>query len=351
MRSDRYQPDVPPYALYALLGASLVLNVIMVIKLDDRTPADAPAAVVQSVEAPAAQPAPTLQQAPSADPVVAEVAAPVAEQQAAELSPSARAEGWQVANAKVEHSLARTISNEVDTDADALAAVYSRLFMWDLDLRRDVQKGDEVWLLWRPVEGQEPEIAAAWYKSQKLGRTLQAYRFQAPGDSFASYWRPDGSEASLRLQGGPIEGYDIITSLLKDRPTHKGMDFRAPVGTDVVAPKAGTVTRVNWNHKYNGNCIEVRYPDGTTARFLHLDALQVREGQYVQAGQVLAASGNTGRSTAPHLHYEMDKAGKVLDPVDYHGTLRRHLPDSAMGELSALVNDMDAKMGTPVASR
>lgn len=342
MRNDRYQADVPPYALYALLGASLILNVVMVLKLDGGDDAQEVAAVM---DAPAVE--------AGASPAVAPAAATPEAQQlaAAELSPAVAAQGWQVSHAPVEHSLARTISNAVDSDADAVAAVYSRLFMWDLDLRRDVQKGDQIWMVWQPVEGEEPVVAAAWYKSQKLGKTLQVYRFQAPGDVAPSYWHADGSEAPLRLQGGPIEGYDMVTSLLKDRPDHRGMDFRAPVGTDVVSPKAGTVTRVNWNHKANGNCVEVRFPDGTLAKFLHLDKLSVRAGQYVQAGQLLAASGNTGHSTAAHLHYELQKNDKTIDPVDYHGTMRRELPAGAQEAFAAVVNDMDIQLGTAVASR
>ncbi len=342
MRNDRYQADVPPYALYALLGASLILNVVMVLKLDGGDDAPEVAAVMDAST-----------DEVGASPVVTPAGTPPAAQQvaAAELSPAVDTHGWHVSHAPVEHSLARTISNAVDSDADALAAVYSRLFMWDLDLRRDVQKGDQIWMVWQPVEGEEPVVAAAWYKSQKLGKTLQVYRFQAPGDTAPSYWHADGSEAPLRLQGGPIEGYDMVTSLLKDRPDHRGMDFRAPVGTDVVSPKAGTVTRVNWNHKANGNCVEVRFPDGTLAKFLHLDKLSVRAGQYVQAGQLLAASGNTGHSTAAHLHYELQKNDKTVDPVDYHGTQRRELPAAAQDAFAAVVNDMDTKLGTAVASR
>ncbi len=350
MRNDRYQADVPPYALYALLGASLILNVVMVLKIEGGNDAPPPVAVL--TDAPAQELVLATPSGSQATPVV-DQAVPVTSNSAAvaELAPVADSQGWEVSHASVEHSLARTISNAVDSDADALAAVYSRLFMWDLDLRRDVQKGDQIWMIWQPVEGEEPVVAAAWYKSQKLGRTLQVYRYQAPEDLAPSYWHADGSEASLRLKGGPIEGYDQITSLLKDRPDHRGMDFRAPVGTDVVSPKAGTVTRVNWNHKANGNCIEVRFPDGTHAKFLHLDKLSVRAGEYVQAGQLLAASGNTGHSTAAHLHYELEKGGKTQDPVEYHSTQRRELPAGALEAFALVVNDMDSSLGTAVASR
>jgi murein DD-endopeptidase MepM/ murein hydrolase activator NlpD len=103
------------------------------------------------------------------------------------------------------------------------------------------------------------------------------------------------------------------------------MDFKTPVGTEVTAPRAGTVTRSNWNWKANGNCIEIRYEDGVLAKFLHLNENRVKRGDRVHAGQVIALTGNTGHSTAPHLHYQLDRGSKTLDPLDYHGTVRRSL--------------------------
>jgi murein DD-endopeptidase MepM/ murein hydrolase activator NlpD len=245
-------------------------------------------------------------------------------------------------DAPVKHSLARTFQKAVPARGDALAAVYSRMFMWDLNLRRDVQQGDKVLVVFTGDATEEPDIPVAWYGSQKLRRTLKAYRFQAPGDEWPSYWDENGQEVAHRLVGGPLESYEQVTSLLKDRPRHQGMDFTVPTGTPLVSPKAGTVTRVNWNTAANGMCVEVRYPDGTLAKFLHLDQVKVRANQHVTAGQLLATTGNTGRSTAPHLHYQLGRGSKTIDPVDYHGTLRRQLPASAMSAFQAQVREYDA---------
>ncbi len=141
----------------------------------------------------------------------------------------------------------------------------------------------------------------------------------------------------LQLQNGPLASYDQVTSLLRDRPKHRGMDFKTPVGTDVRTPKAGSVTRVNWNVAANGDCVEVQYGDGILAKFLHLQSVGVRVGQRVAAGAVIAASGNTGHSTAPHLHYQLDRGERAIDPVDYHGTTRRTLPADAKPALDELV--------------
>ena len=109
------------------------------------------------------------------------------------------------------------------------------------------------------------------------------------------------------------------------------MDFKAPVGTPTTTPKSGRVTRVNFgNFKYNGNCAEVEYSDGTLAKWLHLETVTVKAGQVVKPGTKIGTIGNTGRSTAAHLHYQLDKGKRNIDPVKYHGTLRRQLPERSI---------------------
>ena len=235
---------------------------------------------------------------------------------------------WTLLRGEVQASLARTFQIEAGEDGDALASVFTRLFVWDVDMRRHLQKGDSLAVIWREGADGFPEIAAASLTTSRLGKPLTAFRWKAPDDQYASYWHSDGTEAALRLKGGPLDNYEQITSLLKDRPTHKGMDFKTPVGTEVTSPRAGTVTRVNWNWGANGNCVEIKFDDGVLAKFLHLSENRVKEGDSVKAGQVIALSGNTGRSTAPHLHYQLDRGTTTLDPLDYHGTERRKLPEA-----------------------
>jgi murein DD-endopeptidase len=222
-----------------------------------------------------------------------------------------------------------------------VAAHAARIFMWDLDLRRDVVPGDELKVTWK-MNGAEPEIAAASYLSQKQQRTLRAYRFQDPADTAPSYWSETGVELARRLKQSPLRDYEQITALLKDRPTHQGMDFKTPVGTAVYAPRAGVISRIDWKRKGNGRCVELRYADGVMAKFLHLSAIKVASGAHVEAGQLLALSGNTGHSTAPHLHYQLNRGTQTLDPVDYHGTLRRHLSGAALTAFKKELARVDA---------
>ncbi len=375
MRTDRYRPHQPPYLLYGLLVASLGMNVLLVLR--DRAP-EAPA--VAGIPAPDILPTDLVEPelAPSeVDPIAAaplapvpgvapgiaqgEAGAPGALQAAADPAPgegaapagAATVDGWRVLRAEVTHSLARTFQRALpdDAPADAVAAVASRLLVWDLDLRRDLQKGDRIELAWRVGEDGQVEVPVLRYRSGKLGRTLEAYRFQAPGDRWPSWWDATGREVPRRLAAGPLDEYEQVTSLLKDRPSHHGMDFKTPVGTPVKSPKAGTVTRVNWNTRANGKCVEVRYADGTRAIFLHLSEVDARPGQFVAAGTVIGKTGNTGHSTAPHLHYQLERGKRVIDPIAYHGAVRRELPASVRAAFEAERERLADLLAETVASR
>jgi murein DD-endopeptidase MepM/ murein hydrolase activator NlpD len=95
---------------------------------------------------------------------------------------------------------------------------------------------------------------------------------------------------------------------------HEGLDFVADVGSAIVATAAGTVTRSGWDGSY-GNVVEISHIEGFTTRYAHLSKRLVNEGQKVQRGDVIAQLGNTGRSTGPHLHYEVMRHDRVLNPM------------------------------------
>ena len=245
--------------------------------------------------------------------------------------PIAISDDWKVLQLKVHRSLSQTFTKSAPSHGSALSAVYSRLFMFDINMRRDLQNGDLIEVVYRIGDDGIPDIAAARFHSKKKQKTFSAYLWKAPFDTYSSYWSSDGTEAASRLKNAPIKEYEQITSLLKDRPTHKGMDFKAPIGASTISPKSGVVTRVNFgSYAYNGGCVEVKFNDGVLAKYLHLSEVKVKPGQSVRTGTVVGLVGNTGRSTAPHLHYQLDKGHKNIDPIDYHGTQRRSLPASSM---------------------
>jgi len=89
---------------------------------------------------------------------------------------------------------------------------------------------------------------------------------------------------------------------------HDGTDFPAPTGTPILATANGIVIKAGWGGDY-GNMVEVRHPNGYITRYAHAQELSVQVGQAVKKSQVIGKSGSTGRSTGPHLHYEIVREG------------------------------------------
>jgi murein DD-endopeptidase len=240
--------------------------------------------------------------------------------------------------------------------ASELTAVVNRLLVWDVHISRDARKGDRLEVIWTPPhaaapglpESGEPVVEAVRYASSKLGKVFAAYRFQEEGARWPRYFRPDGTELEPRLVDAPVSEYEQITSLLRDGRRHKGVDFKTPVGSPVHAPFDGVIERRNWNFAGNGNCLDIRDPaSGRHAIFLHLDVLpkEMGVGRAVKKGQVIASSGNSGHSFAPHLHYQLeDAAGKVLDPFEVQRTEVRTLPAARKVAFEAQKARLDAML-------
>jgi murein DD-endopeptidase MepM/ murein hydrolase activator NlpD len=95
---------------------------------------------------------------------------------------------------------------------------------------------------------------------------------------------------------------------------HAGLDLAVPRGTSVAASADGTVSFAGWKGGY-GNLLVIKHADGKETRYGHLDKLNVKEGDEVKAGQEIALSGSTGKSTGPHLHFEIRENGQVLNPL------------------------------------
>lgn len=98
--------------------------------------------------------------------------------------------------------------------------------------------------------------------------------------------------------------------------THKGVDYSAPAGTPVYAAGDGVVEEVRVSASY-GNLVRIRHADGLDSGYAHLAAFAdgLHEGATVKRGQMIGAVGSTGRSTRPHLHYEVRRDGRFIDPL------------------------------------
>jgi len=204
----------------------------------------------------------------------------------------------------------------------ALAAQVARLLGWQGDVARQVHPKDSLDLLFEP--GAEPQLLALAYRGQKI--EMQAFRFSGH-DAVPRFFDAQGKMIEPFLKNNPVPKYVQITEVPqrgRGKRFHNGLDLKAPTGTPIVAPYDGKISRVNWRKRYNGNCVDVIFhKKGIHALFLHLDkvASGIKAGKRIKAGTRIGTVGSTGRSGAPHLHYELrDKRGRVLNPLDYHGT-------------------------------
>lgn len=99
---------------------------------------------------------------------------------------------------------------------------------------------------------------------------------------------------------------------------HAGIDLAAPTGTPIGAAAAGTVTFAGVRGGY-GNLVIIDHGDGTETRYAHQDTIAVRAGQQVAVGELLGTVGSTGMSTGPHLHLEVRRDGRPVDPAPLFG--------------------------------
>ena len=103
----------------------------------------------------------------------------------------------------------------------------------------------------------------------------------------------------------------------KIQKMHSGIDFSAPIGTKIYCTGDGVVEKVTKGNSGYGNNIVVNHGYGYKTRYAHLSKALVKEGQKVTRGEYIADVGNSGKSTAPHLHYEVIKNNKAINPVDF----------------------------------
>ena len=246
-------------------------------------------------------------------------------------------------HAVVEGPLETSIVKETGAEIGRpLTQVLVRALVWWVAVPNDLRKGDVIDALYS-VTGNEPDgihLEAVRFTSEKYGKTLRAYRFQADGDRFPRLYTPDARELELRLSDAPLDDYEQVTSLLRDGRGHQGVDFKTPLGSPVKAPFDGVVARTNWNWRMNGNSVELKESGGRhrTAIFLHLSELlpETRAGAHIARGQAFAKSGNTGHSFAPHLHYQLEaEGGKLLDPFNDPQATHRPLPAEAKAAFEA----------------
>ncbi|WP_035577216.1 MULTISPECIES: peptidoglycan DD-metalloendopeptidase family protein [unclassified Halomonas] len=187
----------------------------------------------------------------------------------------------------------------------------TKLLEKKLDFRRDSRRGDRFQVLVESdmIDGEtlDSRVLAVHYDGERMDLTVVR---NASDDNF---YTPEGGSLDPAFARHPFEGSYRLSSSFNPRrkhpvtgriSPHNGTDFAMPIGTPVTAPANGVVERVS-NHHAAGRYVVIRHDNGYRTRYLHLSRPLVEQGERVTMGERIALSGNTGRSTGPHLHYEV----------------------------------------------
>lgn len=167
-----------------------------------------------------------------------------------------------------------------------------------------------------PGQAEQPPVITFGRSLNIEGTPLRLSRsFAAPGLQLGAL--------AIRPSGLPLRANWISSGFgLRLHPFgggtkfHGGLDFAAPTGTTVHATAPGIVTLAGWYGNY-GLCVVIDHGAGTSTLFGHMSAIAATSGEQVQAGQTIGRVGSTGRSTGPHLHYEVRLGGRPVDPRSY----------------------------------
>ena len=204
---------------------------------------------------------------------------------------------------------------------------FAGIFAYDVDFQREIYPGDRfeiVYEAWVDERGTPIRSGNILYASLEGKATTRGfYRFTPSDDVVTDYFDSKGESATKFLMKTPINGARLSSSFGRRRHPilgytrmHKGTDFAAPRGTPIYAAGNGTIKRASRFGSF-GNYIRIRHANGYETAYAHLNgyARGIRSGRRVRQGQTIGYVGTTGRSTGPHLHYEVLVNGRQVNAM------------------------------------
>ncbi len=225
---------------------------------------------------------------------------------------------------------------------DREVAALADAFSYDVDFQRDVRPGDDFELVFERFyddEGNTVRTGDLLFVSLESSRgSREFYQFMAPGDSRPDWYDADGKSARRFLMKTPINGARLSSGFgMRRHPIlgysrmHRGTDFAAPTGTPILAAGDGVVERAGPFSSF-GNYVRIRHANGYETAYAHMSrfARGMRAGARVRQGQIIGYVGTTGRSTGPHLHYEVLRRGQQVNPMSLRVANGRNLTGRAL---------------------
>ncbi len=236
-----------------------------------------------------------------------------------------------------------------------------RMYSYDVDFQREIRKGDSFEVFYTRYfdeEGNALKDGEIYFGNLILrGKELAYYRFMTPDDQITDYYDRKGKSAKKFLMRTPVDGARISSGFGRRRhpvlgytKMHKGIDFAAPRGTPIMAAGNGVIERANRFGSF-GNYIRIRHANGYQTIYAHLKgfAKGIRKGARVKQGQIIGYIGTTGRSTGPHLHYEIHVNGKTTNPMTIRVPTGRKLKGKILDAFQKRRAELEALMArTPL---
>tara|TARA_B100000795_G_scaffold140010_1_gene104801 strand:+ start:77 stop:1381 length:1305 start_codon:yes stop_codon:yes gene_type:complete len=200
---------------------------------------------------------------------------------------------------------------------------FARIYGFQVDFQRDIRKNDNFQIMYEVFEddnGKVFETGNIIFADLKLGGVNNSlYYFDKKGSE--GHYDENGKSVKKALMKTPVNGARLSSSFgMRKHPIdgfnkmHRGTDFAAPSGTPIMASGDGTITRARWCGG-GGNCIKIKHNSTYQTIYAHMKnfARGIREGLRVKQGQIIGYVGSTGKSTGPHLHYEVIENGKKIN--------------------------------------
>ena len=200
---------------------------------------------------------------------------------------------------------------------------FARVYGFQVDFQRDIRKNDGFQIMYEVFEddnGKVFETGNIVFANLKLsGVNNSLYYFDKKGSE--GHYDESGKSVKKALMKTPINGARLSSSFgMRKHPIdgfnkmHRGTDFAAPMGTPIMASGDGVVTRARWCGG-GGNCIKIKHNSTYHTVYAHLKNFNrgIKEGVRVKQGQIIGFVGSTGKSTGPHLHYEVIENGKKIN--------------------------------------
>ncbi|MBT5240053.1 MAG: M23 family metallopeptidase [Rhodospirillaceae bacterium] len=227
-----------------------------------------------------------------------------------------------------------------------------RLFSYDVDFQRDIRSNDSFEIMFERRVTEDGLVVANGeieYASMTLrGKSYKIYAFEHSEDHI-DYYNEDGKGIRKALMRTPINGARLSSSfgrrkhpVLGYTKMHRGVDFAAPRGTPIYAAGDGVIEkRQRWSSF--GNYMRIRHGDGFATAYAHMKSFAkgYSVGSRVKQGVVIGYVGTTGRSTGPHLHYEVHKNGGQVNPMKVRFPASKSLSGDELNAFQAVRRDTD----------